>query len=93
MGVKINKSLIDVEKLSKEMIEALRWYLLYVNLNFLTVYKDPFVGRVRLYHYMEDELIEKCKPGSYLLNKSYCIFYEPEHGINAKDDNFTSYRV
>lgn len=52
--------------------------MLYVNMNFMTVYRDPFVGKVKLYHYMKSQLIEKCQVGSSIFNKNYCIFYESD---------------
>ena len=57
MGFKINKSLINIESLSKEEILCLKEYMLYVNMNFMTVYRDPFVGKIKLYHYMKSQLI------------------------------------
>lgn len=93
MGFKINKNLINVESLSKEEIVCLKEYMLYVNMNFLTVYRDPFVGKVKLYHYINSQLIEKCQVGSSIFNKNYCIFYESEDERDGCEQSIAPYRI
>lgn len=96
LGVKINKSLINVEALTKEEIVCLKEYMLLVNLNFLSVYRDSYAGRVKLRHYLNSKMIEKCNVGSTIFNKNYSIFYCEDDLLAAKEtteDHITSYRV
>lgn len=89
LGLNINSTLTKIDSLNKNDVSCLREFLFLAKLNFISIYRTPRVGQVKLHHWTAQPLIEKCEVGSLLLTKNFYIFYED----SSLSDTLSTYKI
>lgn len=87
-GIRINNSLRAIQKIDNEEIVHLREFIYLSNLNFLTPFFIPKLGKVKLSHWTKEYPLEKCAVGSKLISKNFFIMYENLDDIENQTTSF-----
>ena len=75
-GLILNDSLINLGKMNNKDISHMREFMILASLNFVSFFKIPSIGTVKLKRWASHELFSKCQIGSYLLCKQFLVMYD-----------------
>ena len=77
--------------MNKLDIPYLKEFMNLISLNFISFFKIPLIGKIKLKRWTSHSLIEKCQVGSYLFSKQFLIMYED--APRTENEKLSDYKI